>query len=69
MPLQIISRFSASETDAGFTQRPKVWKRAAVRSEVVPTIEGALVHYETVPFAIVHQWTYIPALRALAEES
>lgn len=39
------------------------------RTEPLPTINGLSVEYEGVPFAIVHQWTYIPGLRPLAEES
>ncbi len=56
---------------AHLAQHPEsqVNKHALRRTEPVATLNGTSVEFEGVPFAIVHQWTYLPALRALAEEA
>lgn len=56
---------------AHMAQHPlsQVFKNARKRTEARPVIHQGVVEFEGVPFAIVHQWTYVPDLRAFAEEA
>lgn len=56
---------------AHLAQHPgsQVYKHAKKVTQPIPTLNGTSVEFEGVPFAIVHQWTYLPVLRALSEES